>query len=183
MNRNLLILGAVFYGAMAREVAEEMRCFEKISFLDDRCGDSAGGLMEYERFPAEYPFALAAVDDAKERVEWLQRLERAGFCMVALVSSSAWVSPSAHLMNGTVVGPGAVIQAEAVVGLGCMICAGAVIGRGAFVGDGGAVGCHGVVRAETAVPAGTGIGCGEIFHLEAETALRGLEAYSFEVGV
>ncbi len=35
MNNNLLIIGAGCFGLAAKETAEAMGCFEKISFLDD----------------------------------------------------------------------------------------------------------------------------------------------------
>ena len=40
MNKNLLILGAGQYGQVAKEIAEDIGYFEKISFLDDRCGEN-----------------------------------------------------------------------------------------------------------------------------------------------
>ena len=36
MNRDLLIIGAGQYGMVAKEIAESMRCFDKIDFLDDK---------------------------------------------------------------------------------------------------------------------------------------------------
>ncbi len=38
-SKNLLILGAGQYGQIAKEIAESMGCFEKISFLDDCYGE------------------------------------------------------------------------------------------------------------------------------------------------
>lgn len=35
MNKNLLIVGASTYGVLASEIAEDMKCFEKISFVND----------------------------------------------------------------------------------------------------------------------------------------------------
>lgn len=36
MNKSLLILGAGQYGQVAKEIAESVGCFKRISFLDDR---------------------------------------------------------------------------------------------------------------------------------------------------
>ena len=33
--KNLLIIGAGQYGMVAKEIAESMKCFEKIDFVDD----------------------------------------------------------------------------------------------------------------------------------------------------
>ena len=33
--KNLLIIGAGQYGVVAKEIAESMKCFEKIDFVDD----------------------------------------------------------------------------------------------------------------------------------------------------
>ena len=61
MNKNLLILGAGQYGQVAKEIAKDMGCFEKISFLDDRCDETLerneliiGNLCDYKKFVTEY---------------------------------------------------------------------------------------------------------------------------------
>ena len=43
MNRNLLIIGAGFYGLVAKEIAESMDCFENISFVDDGAKEAPDG--------------------------------------------------------------------------------------------------------------------------------------------
>ena len=43
MNKNLLIVGAGTYGVLASEIAEDMECFEKISFVDDEKKSNATG--------------------------------------------------------------------------------------------------------------------------------------------
>lgn len=185
MKQNLLILGAGAYGAMAWVVAAEMHCFEKISFLDDQNEAAIGTLSGCESFLAEYPLALVALDDSRERLKWLRRLENAGFCLAVLVSPSAYVSPSAQLMAGTVIGPEAVIQAKAVVAPGCMVCAGTVIGQGAFVEEGCELCGGSVVPPKALVPAKTKIGCGQVFRQKMETEQEKCcpDAYYFEVGM
>ena len=39
--KNLLIIGAGQYGMVAKEIAESMKCFEKIDFVDDVCRKSS----------------------------------------------------------------------------------------------------------------------------------------------
>lgn len=38
MNRNLLIVGTDQYAMVAKDIADEMGCFERIEFLSDKSG-------------------------------------------------------------------------------------------------------------------------------------------------
>ena len=53
MNKNLLILGAGQYGCVAKEIAESMKVFKKIDFLDDHNEIAVGKIAEYEKFKFE----------------------------------------------------------------------------------------------------------------------------------
>ena len=102
---NLLILGAGAHGRTVRELAESLRLFPRIAFLDDdpenslalgRCGECA-------RFQEEYPVAIAAVGDQALRLRWTRMLARAGFVLPVLIHPTAVVSPSARIGYGSVV--------------------------------------------------------------------------------
>ena len=155
MSQNLLILGAGQFGLMAKEIAESMNCFEKINFLDDSSELAIGGLSDYERLATEYRSAIVAIGNPDIRLAWIQKLERAGYCVSVLVDASAHVSPSAKLMGGTIIEPNATVQANTTVAFGTIVSSGAVIRHNAFVGDCCHVDCNAVVMSEAVVPAKT----------------------------
>lgn len=99
MNKNLLILGAGQYGQVAKEIAEDIGYFEKISFLDDRCGENLerndliiGNLSDYEKFVTEYSYAFVAIGSAELRLEYIKKLQDECFKVATLVSPKAYVS-------------------------------------------------------------------------------------------
>ena len=44
--KNLLIIGAGQYGMVAKEIAESMKCFEKIDFVDDVYPSAVGKICD-----------------------------------------------------------------------------------------------------------------------------------------
>ena len=44
MNNNLLIVGAGIYGVVTKEIAESMKCFDKIAFVDDNKRATPNGI-------------------------------------------------------------------------------------------------------------------------------------------
>lgn len=185
MNRNLLILGAGQYGAVACETARAMGCFEKIDFLDDNSDLAIGPLAAYEDLAQQYPYAFVAIGNPKLRLKLIQELEEACFKVAVLVHPQACVSITAQLYKGTIVEPMAVVQANTTVAIGCIVSAGAVVNHNCFVGDVCHVDCGGIVPAGSIVPAGVKIDCGQIYNkAEGETVLRRcLEDYCFEDGM
>ena len=155
MNQNLLILGAGQFGLMAKEIAESMNCFDKIDFLDDNSELAIGRLSDYEKLVVEYSNAIVAIGNPDVRLSWIQRLEEACYRVAVLVAPSAYVSPSAQLMKGTIVEPNATVQANTTVAIGCIVSSGAVIRHNAFVGDCCHLDCNAVVMSGTIVPAKT----------------------------
>lgn len=147
MNRNLLILEAGQYGMVAKQIAESMGNFEKIDFLDDSHEIAIGKLASYETYVKEYSSAIVAIGKADIRLEYLQKLEDAGFRIAVLVSPRAYVAPSARLMKGTVVEPMAVVNAHAITGIGVIVCAGATVNHNAAAGDGCLLQCGSIIAA------------------------------------
>ena len=60
---NLLILGAGSHGHSVKEIAESLRMFQKISFLDDKITreDIIGKCSDALKYKEEYPCALVAM--------------------------------------------------------------------------------------------------------------------------
>ncbi len=160
--RNLLILGAGQYGMVAKEVAEDMACFEKISFLDDNNLDAVGKFSDYESLRAHYSDAIVAFGNSVARLEWIEKLIAAGYHVPILIHSKSHVSFSAQLGNGCVVEPMAVVNPYTAIGVGCIISAGAVVNHNSVVGDGCHIDCNATVRSNQEIAPGIKIECGEV---------------------
>lgn len=161
--KNLLILGAGQYGYLIRETAEAMGCFGQIGFLDDRSPAALGKLADYEGFRQAYSCAFVAMGNPMLRMQWLEKLEQAGFELPVLVHPRAYVSPSARLEKGTAVEPMAVVNTEAAVEAGGLLCAGCVVNHNARVMPGCQIDCGAVVASNAVVPEGTKVPSGTVY--------------------
>lgn len=148
---NLLILGAGSHGRMVRELAESLRIFPRIAFLDDdpsntlalaSCGESS-------RFLEEYPVAIAAVGDCDLRLRWMRMLAREGFVLPVLIHPTAVISPSAQIGYGSVIEARAIVGPSAKIGAGSVISSGATVDRGVVLPEGSMVRCGQVVTIHT----------------------------------
>lgn len=161
--KNLLILGAGQYGCVVRETAEAIGCFEKIAFLDDNSPLAMGKLAAYEGFAREYGCAFVAMGNPALRIQWLEKLELAGYELPVLIHPRAYVSPSAILGKAVIVEPMAVVNAQAVVETGGLLCAGSVVNHNAHVMPVCQIDCNAVVAANATVPEGTKVPGGTVF--------------------
>ena len=150
---NLLILGAGEYGRLVKELAQD--AYSTIAFLDDASDLAIGPLSAYRDFKDRYPNAFVAIGNNEIRMEWIEKLESAGFNLPSIISARAYVSPSALIGPGCCIEPMAVVHTAATVCKGSLICAGAVINHNAFVEAGCHINCNAVVGAHTVVPAKT----------------------------
>lgn len=134
---NLLILGAGSHGKEVLEIAEKLRCFNKISFLDDSVVNESvlGPCCDFNSYYGEYSIAIPAVGSGDLRKKWTRELINSGFIIPTLVDPSAVVSKNCKIGFSTVICPGAVINASAVIGNGCIVSSGAIIGRDAQMCD------------------------------------------------
>ena len=132
---NLLILGAGSHGKEVFEVAESLRVFKKIAFLDDeQTGPNIIGKCEFlEQYLGSYPIAIPGVGNNNLRKKWIEELSEAGFVIPIIIDASAVISKDAQIGYGTVVCARAAINREASVGNGCIVSSGAVIARNAHM--------------------------------------------------
>ena len=174
MNNNLLIVGAGVYGVVAMEIAESMKCFEKIAFVDDEKKETPNGIKvigacsDIDNLAAEYNNIIVAIGNPKVRLSLLQKLEEENYCrVVKLISPKAYVAPSAQIMQGCIVEPMAVVQSMSHIARGCIISAGAVVNHSSMCCDGVHVDCNATVAGMAYVPAGTKVKSGEVFDRKA----------------
>lgn len=169
MNKNLLILGAGQYGQVAKEIAEDMGCFEKIAFLDDRFGENTdqneliiGKFSDYEKFVTEYSYAFVAVADMTERLRLTDILEDCGYTIATLISPRSYISKTAKVGKGVMIESFAVVNSGAVINDCCYIGANATIDCGSEVGRGSTICCGATVVDNTYVEPKTEVKHGQI---------------------
>jgi len=192
MNRNLLIIGAGIYGLVAKEIAEDMGCFDHIAFVDDGANAAPDGTpvvgtsKELVSLSNEYAYTVVAIGNPAVRQMLLQTIENETLLQLAvLVSPKAYVSPSAQLGQGSIIEPMSVVHAGCVLGKGCLVCAGAVVNHAALCGDCVQVDCNATVAGNTVVPGGTKVNSNTVYKNEkphGPLPVNGQE-YSFEDGM
>ena len=170
MNRNLLILGAGLCGMSAREIAQQMGCFEKVNFLDDNITEISdgtkilGAISKFENFTDEYSSIFVSIANPKIKLNLLNKIkETTPYKIVTLISPNAYISPSARIMQGSMIEAMAVINTASVISNGCIIGAGSIVNHSSMCCDGVHMECRATVADHTLVPAGTEIKSGEIF--------------------
>ncbi len=170
MNKNLLIIGADSYGLAAKETAEAMNCFEKISFLDDSVTELPNGskplgyINDFGKFDADYSNVFVAIENPEIKLNLLKQIkETTSYKIATLVSPKAYISPSAQILEGALVEAMAIINTEAVVATGCIIGAGSIVNHCSMCGEGVLLECNATVAANTLVPAKTIINSGVVF--------------------
>lgn len=163
MNNNLLIVGAGQYGLVVYEIAKAMKNFEKIDFIDDKKNFAIAVLDEYNVLARKYFYAFPAIGDSALRLEWLSKLEKAGYKIPNLISNKAYVSQSAKLGKGIAVEPMAVVHSNTVIGDSCIISANATVNHNSVCEAGCHINCGAVIESNCVVPARTKVNCGEVF--------------------
>lgn len=161
--QNLLILGAGQYGSVVYEIAEALRCYETIDFLDDKKPIAIGALQEYIKYAAKYDSAIVAIGNPELRLDYIEKLKAEGYKIATLIHPTAYVSPSCKLGEGCVVEPLAGIHSNTVVEPGCLVSMGALINHNAVVNAGCHIDCDSVVAARAVVPAKTKVLANTLF--------------------
>ena len=170
MNRTRLIVGAGVYGLVAKEIAEDMGCFEKIDFVDDGSTATPNGIpvigttKDLGKLAHRYGNVIVAIGNPAFRLRLLSKLEEEALLqIVSLVSPRAYVSPSARLGKGCMIEPMTVVHTGCVLSKGCLVSAGAVINHCSLLCDGVHVDCNATVAGYTTVPSEYKVCSGEVF--------------------
>lgn len=170
MGKRLLIFGAGAYSLVAKEIAMDMNCFEKIAFIDDHASVAPDGsavigkISEFKALSADFTHAIVAIGNSAFRMKLIGEIEKETACEVApLISPCSYVAPSAELAAGCIIEPMAVVHSKCILGKGCLISAGAVINHYSELGEGAHIDCNGVVSGYQKVPSGKKVEAGTIF--------------------
>ena len=172
---NLLILGAGGQGHVVKEAAESLNIFEKISFLDDDPDNrlAVGPCNDYLKYIDEYPAAFVSFGKNDLRLQWVERLEKAGFILPRIVHRDASVSPSAIIGSASIVEAKANVSANVSVGKGCIVSSGAIIDHDAILSDCCHIDCGAMVKSKYTVDPLAKIASGVIAGAETFAAVGG----------
>lgn len=147
---------------IAKEIAESMKCFEQISFVDDVYSSSVGKICDIDKLVHEYDSAVVAIGNSDLRLSLIKGLCELGYDVPSLIHEKAYVSPSARIGIGCFIEPMAVVHTAVVVEKGCIISAGAILNHNSVVHEGCHINCGSVVKARAEIIAGTRTGYNEV---------------------
>lgn len=140
---NLLILGAGGHGKVVCEIAQLMKKWDMICFLDDnKVGKEVNGIKvigsfkDIGQFKREFSHAFVAIGDNVKRLEWLHYVEAMNFELPVLIHPSSIISKNVQIGKGTVIMPGCVINTNTTIGKGCIINTKASIDHDCEIEDG-----------------------------------------------
>lgn len=124
----LLILGAGGHGKVVSEIANLMKQWDEIAFLDDNKDlkevngyKVIDGLRNYKLYKKEYKNAFVAIGNNKFRIDLIENLLKEGFKIPVLIHPFTAISRNVQIDKGTVIMAGAVINTNTVIGKGCII--------------------------------------------------------------
>lgn len=175
MGRNLLIVGAGIYSVIAREIAEDMKCFDKIGFVDEVAKTTpdgievAGTFDDIKALASEYSDIIVAIGNPEIRSKMIEMIENEySYNIATLISPRAYVSPLAKVEKGCFVEPMAVIHSGSEILTGCIISAGAIINHMCTCSAYTHIDCGAIVTAFATVPPKRKIPSGIVFTKDSE---------------
>lgn len=155
---------------IAKEIAENMGCYNKISFVDDSNTKTTandpviGTTNDLSDLSDEYEHVAIAIGNAEIRAKLANEIKtQTKLKLATLISPRAYVSPSAIIGDGSIIEPMAVVSYGVVLGECTLVCAGAVINHGCVCGDIVQIDCNSTVTGYSTVPAMTKIPSGVVF--------------------
>lgn len=167
---NLLILGAGSHGKNVKEIAQSLRVFTKISYLDDnQVGeDILGKCKDALDFRGEYGCAFVAIGNNKLRKKYAEFLKERNFILPNIISPAATVSPNVKLGEGIAILPQSTVN-ESEIGDFCILASNCLVNNGVRLGAYSHIDCGGIVLKGAIVPEGTTVECGEIYGKSVES--------------
>ena len=156
--KRLVILGSGGYGRTVYDVAEQLGY--SITVLDD--SDKEHPLDTFSLYIDHDTQFIPAFGNNEFRLEWLERIEKAGGKPATLIHPSAYVSPNAHVFDGCVILPGAIINTGTMIGKGCIINLGAIVDHDVIIEDGVHLCVRCIIKGENRISRCEKIEAGEI---------------------
>ncbi len=143
---NLLILGAGSHGHSVKEIAESLRVFQKIAFLDDKetGEDIIGKCSDALKFKDEYPCAFVAIGNNEVRRKYATFLKDCNFLIPNIISPAANISKDAKIGEGVAIMPQSTIS-NAEIGDFCILSSNSLVNYGCVIGGYSHIGCGGII--------------------------------------
>lgn len=164
---NLLILGAGSHGRNVKEVAESLRIFRKIRFLDDKMTgeDILGKCKDAMKFADEFPCACIAIGDNRKRKKWALFLKERNFILPSIIAPSANISAKAEIGEGVVALPHCTVG-EAVIGDFCILASNSLVSIDSRMGAYARLDEGSVVPKKSKVPECAWVKSGDVYGKE-----------------
>lgn len=139
----LMILCAGGHGKVVAEIAETMKKWDEIVFLDDNQelnevnGHKViGKLSDYIIYKNRYQYAFVAIGENKLRLELIENITREGLKVPILIHPFTSISASCQIQEGAVVMAGTVINTDTIIGKGCIVNTSSSIDHDCVLEDG-----------------------------------------------
>lgn len=160
---NLLILGAGSHGHSVKEIAESLRVFQKISFLDDKetGEDIIGKCSDALKFKDEYPCAFVAIGNNEVRRKYAIFLKECNFLIPNIISPAATISKDAKIGEGVAIMPQSTIS-NAEIGDFCILSSNSLVNYGCIIDSYSHIGCGGIITKGKKTPVGLRVRDGEV---------------------
>ena len=148
---NLLIIGAGGHGQCCMTIAERMKIFDKVSFLDDderyELSDIVVGKIEdLDKFVNDYDSVFVAIGNNEVRKKLYDKARFLGYKLPILIDPNASVSKYCYIGEGSVIFPCAVLETNCHVAKGCIISSNTTINREAYISDYVSIHSNSVIR-------------------------------------
>ena len=143
MSKKLLLLGTKEMAKRAIEAIGEQSDYSEISLLDIFPDDGrnypypiiSGSSNDLETLAPSFTHGLVCIADPSTRLHFLQKLLTTDIEVPNVIHPHAYISASASLGVGIMVGPFGAIQSDAKIGNGCFIETGSVVEHDNELGD------------------------------------------------
>lgn len=174
----LVILGAGGHGCMVASIAESMKKYDKIIFLDDhyiinkveqleygpaKIKNVIGGkCSEYVKYIDENTEIYPAFGNNETRLKWQNEIVKNGGQLPTIIHSSSCVSKNCEIKEGSIIFQNVTINSGCVIERGCIINTGTIIDHGCHICSGVHINIGAIVMAENKIPPYTNIKAGQI---------------------
>ncbi len=154
----MVILGAGGYGRTVADIAEQIGY--TALFLDD--ADKEHPLSSfYQYINCDTVFAIAFGNNDL-RLQWIEKLEKAGAKVSSLIHPTAYLSPTAIVQDGVVILPNVTINTNVIIEKGCIINLGAIIDHDCVIEKGCHICIGAIIKGENRIKSKTKIEAGTV---------------------